>query len=74
MASCLLPEEVAENLKLIGMDNACVHFDSTEYQDFNEALSKVRQTRTVQESRTQFEYLANRVVGWPEKALVGLLY
>eukprot|EP00268_Persea_americana_P054788 TRINITY_DN6312_c0_g3_i1.p2 TRINITY_DN6312_c0_g3~~TRINITY_DN6312_c0_g3_i1.p2 ORF type:complete len:103 (-),score=17.99 TRINITY_DN6312_c0_g3_i1:803-1111(-) len=49
----------------------CVRFGSIEYENFDEALSRLRQTATLREYQAQFECLANRVEGWLEKALVG---
>ena len=48
----------------------CVRFGSTEYENFDEALSRLRQTGIVREYQAQFECLANQVQGWPKKALV----
>ncbi|KAF8407600.1 hypothetical protein HHK36_006734 [Tetracentron sinense] len=48
-----------------------VRFGPSDYEDFDEALSKLRQTGTIREYQMQFEKLENRVEGWPEKALVG---
>jgi hypothetical protein len=46
-------------------------FGPTDYEDFDEALSHIEQKGTVREYQREFECLANRVVDWPEKALVG---
>jgi hypothetical protein len=46
-------------------------FGPTDYEDFDEALSHIEQKGTVREYQQEFECLANRVVDWPEKALVG---
>lgn len=43
----------------------------TEYEDYDEALSRVKQKGTLQEYQKAFEKLANRLVGWPQKALIG---
>ncbi|KAF8396084.1 hypothetical protein HHK36_017696 [Tetracentron sinense] len=48
-----------------------VHFGPSDFEDFAEALSKLRQSGTVQYYQCEFEKLANRVENWPEKALVG---
>ena len=49
----------------------CVRFGPSEYEDFDEALSRLRQTTTVRDYQSQFERLAARVQNWPEKALIG---
>uniref|UniRef100_A0A2N9H8H7 RNA-directed DNA polymerase n=1 Tax=Fagus sylvatica TaxID=28930 RepID=A0A2N9H8H7_FAGSY len=49
----------------------CVRFGPSDYEDFDEALSRLRQTGTVREYQGQFERLAARVQDWPEKALLG---
>ena len=49
----------------------CVRFGPSDYEDFDEALAKLRQTGTIREYQTQFERLAARVRNWPEKALLG---
>ena len=49
----------------------CVRFGPFNYEEFDEALAKVRQTGTVREYQTQFERLAARVQDWPQRALVG---
>lgn len=48
-----------------------VRFGPTEYEDYDEALSRVKQKGTLQEYQKAFEKLANRLVGWPQKALIG---
>ena len=45
-------------------------FGSIEDENFDEALSRLRQTGIVREYQAQFECLANQVQGWPKKALV----
>ncbi|XP_065632203.1 uncharacterized protein LOC136068679 [Quercus suber] len=49
----------------------CVRFGPSDYEDFDEALAKVRQTGTVREYQSLFERLAARVQDWPQRALVG---
>ena len=49
----------------------CIRFGPSDYEDFDEALAKLRQTGTIREYQTQFERLAARVRNWPEKALLG---
>jgi hypothetical protein len=46
-------------------------FGLTECEDFDEALSKVKQEGSLSEYQKEFERLGNRVHGWPQKALVG---
>jgi len=43
----------------------------TDCEDFDEALSWVKQTGTLCEYQKEFEKLGNRVQGWTQKALVG---
>ncbi|XP_022875701.1 uncharacterized protein LOC111394166 [Olea europaea var. sylvestris] len=45
-------------------------FGPTEYECFDEALSRVKQTGTLRDYQCEFERLANRV-DWPQSALVG---
>ena len=49
----------------------CVRFGPSDYEDFHEALAKLRQTSTVREYQANFERLVARVQDWQEKALVG---
>ncbi|KAL5582355.1 hypothetical protein UlMin_014797 [Ulmus minor] len=46
-------------------------FGLTECEDFDEALSKVRQIGSLRDYQKEFERLGNRVHGWSQKALVG---
>ena len=46
-------------------------FGPTDCEDFDEALSRVRQSGTLRDYQKEFERLGNRVQGWPQKALVG---
>ncbi|KAH9717618.1 hypothetical protein KPL71_021897 [Citrus sinensis] len=46
-------------------------FGPTECEDFDEALSRVRQVGTLRDYQREFERLGNRVHGWTQKALVG---
>ncbi|KAL9432532.1 hypothetical protein AB3S75_027545 [Citrus x aurantiifolia] len=46
-------------------------FGPTECEDFDEALSRVRQVGTLHDYQREFERLGNRVHGWTQKALVG---
>ncbi|XP_042962613.1 uncharacterized protein LOC122296883 [Carya illinoinensis] len=46
-------------------------FGPTDFKDYDEALSKIKQRGTFREYQQEFEKLANRVTGWPKKALLG---
>ena len=46
-------------------------FGPTAAEDFDEALSKIRQTGTLREFQREFERLQNKVSGWTQKALIG---
>ncbi|KAG6643376.1 hypothetical protein CIPAW_09G207300 [Carya illinoinensis] len=46
-------------------------FGPTDFEDYDEALSKISQTGSFREYLQEFEKLANRVKGWPKKALLG---
>ena len=46
-------------------------FEPTDCEDFDEALSRVKQTGTLREYKKEFEKLGNRVQGWTQKVLVG---
>lgn len=46
-------------------------FGPTECEDFDEALSRVRQVGSHRDYQKEFERLGNRVHGWTQKALVG---
>lgn len=46
-------------------------FGPTDCEDFDEALSHIKQTGTLREYQKEFERLGNRVQGWTQKALVG---
>ena len=48
----------------------CVRFGPSDYENFDEALAKLRQMGSVREYQTQFERLASRVEKWPEHALI----
>ena len=48
-----------------------VRFGPIEAEDFDKALSRICQSGTLREYQREFERLANRVNGWPQKALVG---
>ena len=46
-------------------------FGPTNGEDFDEALSHIRQVGSLREYQQEFEKLGNRVHGWTPKALVG---
>ncbi|CAA0836886.1 Unknown protein, partial [Striga hermonthica] len=46
-------------------------FGASSYLNYDEALSRIRQTGTLRDYQKEFERLACRVRGWPESALVG---
>ncbi|KAH9763086.1 hypothetical protein KPL70_001057 [Citrus sinensis] len=50
---------------------ALASFYFEECEDFDEALSHVKQTGTLRNYQKKFERLGNRVHGWTQKALVG---
>lgn len=55
----------------IFVEELWARFGPTECEDFDEALSRVRQTGSLREYQKEFERLGNRVHGWSQKALVG---
>ena len=46
-------------------------FGPTEADDFDEALTRIRQVGTLRDYQQEFEQLSTRVRGWTQKALVG---
>ncbi|KAF2307372.1 hypothetical protein GH714_026694 [Hevea brasiliensis] len=46
-------------------------FGPTDDEDFDEALSKIKQVGSLSECQKEFENLGNRVQGWTKRALVG---
>ncbi|CAA0835312.1 Unknown protein, partial [Striga hermonthica] len=46
-------------------------FGTSDYHNYNEALSRIRQTGSLRDYLKEFEQLACRVRGWLETALVG---
>ncbi|CAA0829053.1 Unknown protein, partial [Striga hermonthica] len=46
-------------------------FGTSDYHNYNEALTRIRQTGSLREYIREFERLACRVRDWPEDALVG---
>ena len=55
----------------IFMEELWARFGPTDCEDFDEALSRVKQTDTLRDYQKEFERLGNRVQGWTQKALVG---
>ena len=53
------------------MEELWARFGPTNCEDFDEALSKVKQTGTLRDYQKEFERHGNRVQGWTQKALVG---
>lgn len=60
-----------ENLSCQRQVYYLAQFGPTEYEDYDEALSRVKQKGTLREYQKEFKKLANCVVGWPQKALIG---
>lgn len=52
-------------------DEFGIQFGPPELEDFDEALSRIKQTGTLRDYQREFEKLGNRVKGWISKALVG---
>jgi hypothetical protein len=52
-------------------DELWARFGPSECENFDEALSRIRQTGSLREYQREFERLGNRVRGWTQKALVG---
>ncbi|CAA0825705.1 Unknown protein, partial [Striga hermonthica] len=48
-----------------------MRFGSSDYHDYNEALSRIKQVGSLREYQKEFERIASRVRDWPESALVG---
>ncbi|CAA0809627.1 Unknown protein, partial [Striga hermonthica] len=46
-------------------------FGSSDYHDYNEALSRIKQVGSLRDYQKEFERIASRVRDWPEAALVG---
>jgi hypothetical protein len=55
----------------IFVEELWARFGPTDCEDFDESLSKIRQTGSLREYQKEFERLGNRVQGWTPKALVG---
>jgi len=52
-------------------DELWARFGPSECENFDEALSRIRQTGSLREYQREFERLGNRLRGWTQKALVG---
>jgi hypothetical protein len=52
-------------------DELWAHFGPSECEDFDEALSRIRQGGSLRDYQREFEWLGNRVHGWMQKAFVG---
>ncbi|CAA0829312.1 Unknown protein, partial [Striga hermonthica] len=48
-----------------------IRFGVSDYHNYNEALSHIKQTGSLREYQKEFERIASRVRDWPEEALVG---
>ncbi|CAA0834125.1 Unknown protein, partial [Striga hermonthica] len=46
-------------------------FGSSDYFDYDEVLTRIRQTGSLRDYQKEFERIASRVRDWPESALVG---
>ncbi|KAL5789722.1 hypothetical protein ACOSQ2_004610 [Xanthoceras sorbifolium] len=54
----------------IFVEELWARFGPTDCEDFDEALSKIKQTGSLRDYQKEFERLGNRVHGWTQKALV----
>jgi hypothetical protein len=52
-------------------DELWARFGPSECEDFDEALSRIRQGGSLRYYQREFERLGNRVRGWTQRALVG---
>ncbi|XP_035545952.1 uncharacterized protein LOC118348436 [Juglans regia] len=52
-------------------DELWARFGPSECEDFDEALSRIKQSGSLREYQREFERLGNRVRGWTQKALIG---
>ncbi|KAL6312286.1 hypothetical protein AAG906_017119 [Vitis piasezkii] len=52
-------------------DELWARFGPSECEDFDEALSRIRQVGSLRDYQREFERLGNRVQGWTQRALVG---
>ena len=69
VATCLLRRRTIGDLGII--KELWAHFRPTGCEDFDEALSKVRQIGSLRDYQKEFERLGNQVHGWSQKPLVG---
>lgn len=53
------------------MNELSRRFGPTEYIDYEEALTKIKQTGSLLDYQREFEKLSTYVHGWPEKTLIG---
>ncbi|CAA0834159.1 Unknown protein, partial [Striga hermonthica] len=49
-------------------------FGSSDYFDYDEAFSRIRQTGSLRDYQKEFERITSRVRDWPESALVGAFW
>ena len=52
-------------------DELWARFGPSECEDFDEALTRIRQGGSLRDYQREFECLGNRVRGWTQKALLG---
>ena len=52
-------------------DELWARFGPSKCEDFDEALSRIRQVGSLRDYQREFERLGNRVQGWTQRALVG---
>jgi hypothetical protein len=52
-------------------DELWARFGPSECEDFDEALSRIKQGGSLRDYQREFERLGNRVRGWTQRALVG---
>jgi hypothetical protein len=52
-------------------DELWARFGPIDCEDFDEALSRIKQVGSLRDYQSEFEKLGNRVRGWTQKALVG---
>jgi hypothetical protein len=63
-------EEKREVTWAVFEEELCARFGPTDDEDFDEALSHIRQVGSLREYQQEFEKLGNRVQGWTQKVLV----
>ena len=64
-------EEGKEVTWAVFSEELWARFGPTECEDFDEALSRVKQGGSLRDYQKEFERLGNQVQGWTQKALVG---